>query len=204
MCGPRGKIHTGPVQRFFHLPEDIQCLLGASGCPVAGRQTAQNGILGIFILIKNAGGAAIELNRPGIPPLHRADLHASIEGCARFRTQNGSQPRPGNRGEIQISAAVHFRANPLETAFLSFLEQCGMLGQLLRFVSGKRNELQRCAFAAQRERLDGNTFVFSRLQVMSIFFFKVLSEIESAGRALRRRDGGTFHGRIRFRRNATG
>lgn len=46
-----------------------------------------------------------------------------------------------------------------------------MLGQLPRFASGKRNELQRCAFAAQRERLDGNTFVFSKLQVMSILFF---------------------------------
>lgn len=79
-----------------------------------------------------------------------------------------------------------------------------MLGQLPRFASGKRNELQRCAFAAQRERLDGNTFVFSKLQVMSILFFKVLSGIESVGRALRQRDGGTFHGRIRFHRNATG
>lgn len=122
MCGHVGKIHAGPVQRFFHLPEYIQCLLSPSGCPVAGRQTAQNGILGIFILIKNPGGAAIELNRPGIYTLHRANLHASIEGCARFRTQKGSHPRPGHRGEIQICAAVHFRANPPKAAFFSFLE----------------------------------------------------------------------------------
>lgn len=46
-----------------------------------------------------------------------------------------------------------------------------MRGQLPRFASGERNELQRCAFSAQRERLDGNTFVFSKLQVMSILVF---------------------------------
>ena len=46
-----------------------------------------------------------------------------------------------------------------------------MLGQLLRFVSGKRNELQRCAFAAQRERLDGNTFVFFQVAGHEYFLF---------------------------------
>lgn len=122
MCGPHGKIHTGPVQRFFHLPEYIQCLLGSSGCPVTGRQTAQNGILGIFILIKNAGGAAIELNLPGIYPLHRANLHASIEGCARFRTQKAVIPAPGT-GEISRSALPYtsgpIHRRPFFSAFWS-------------------------------------------------------------------------------------
>ena len=54
-----------------------------------------------------------------------------------------------------------------------------MLGQLPRFASGERNELQRCAFSAQRERLDGNTFVFFQVAGHEyISFFKVISGID--------------------------
>ncbi len=53
-----------------------------------------------------------------------------------------------------------------------------MLGQLPRFASGKRNELQRCAFAAQRERLDGNTFVFFQVAGHEyIIFLKCFQEL---------------------------
>lgn len=120
MCGPRGKNPCRPGSAL--LPSAGIHPMSAQSVRLSGRGATNRPKRHTRHIHphKNPGGAAIKLNRPGIYPLHRANLHASIEGCARFRTQKGSHPRPGHRGEIQISAAVHFRANPPKTAFSAF------------------------------------------------------------------------------------
>lgn len=122
MCGPRGKnpYRSGSALLPFagRHPMSARCVR-LSGRGATNRPERHTRHIHPH---KNAGGAAIELNRPGIPPLHRADLHASIEGCARFRTQTAVNPAPGT-GERSRSALpytsgpTHWR--PLFSAFWS-------------------------------------------------------------------------------------